>query len=395
MVEKRESLKAWTILLAIMAFGFSLIGTFIVRSGVITSVHAFANDPDRGVFILMILGFFTGGALILFALRAGAMEAKGVFALVSRESALVANNILLAVSAFVVFIGTIWPLIAELLLDRSVSVGEPFFNAAFTPFVVALALILPPGAMLAWKRGTLSRSLVSLVPALVLAIALAGLAFAMQTGRTALGPIGLGLGAWVLFGALTDLWARTGREGVGARLARLIRLPRADLGKAVAHGGLGVTIFAVSAMLAWKIEDIRVVQIGETFPLGAYEVRLDDVREVEGPNYLSTMGFMTLLRDGAVVTELTPEKRMYPVAGMPTTEAAIDYGFLRDVYIVLGDRQQSGGWAVRSYIEPFANWLWAGCLLMALGGVVSLTDRRYRVAAGARKAAPQVGVPAE
>ena len=394
-VEKRESLKAWTILLAIMAFGFSLIGTFIVRSGVITSVHAFANDPDRGVFILMILGFFTGGALILFALRAGAMEAKGVFALVSRESALVANNILLAVSAFVVFIGTIWPLIAELLLDRSVSVGEPFFNAAFTPFVVALALILPPGAMLAWKRGTLSRSLVSLVPALVLAIALAGLAFAMQTGRTALGPIGLGLGAWVLFGALTDLWARTGREGVGARLARLIRLPRADLGKAVAHGGLGVTIFAVSAMLAWKIEDIRVVQIGETFPLGAYEVRLDDVREVEGPNYLSTMGFMTLLRDGAVVTELTPEKRMYPVAGMPTTEAAIDYGFLRDVYIVLGDRQQSGGWAVRSYIEPFANWLWAGCLLMALGGVVSLTDRRYRVAAGARKAAPQVGVPAE
>ena len=394
-VEKRESLKAWTILLAIMAFGFSLIGTFIVRSGVITSVHAFANDPDRGVFILMILGFFTGGALILFALRAGAMEAKGVFALVSRESALVANNILLAVSAFVVFIGTIWPLIAELLLDRSVSVGEPFFNAAFTPFVVALALILPPGAMLAWKRGTLSRSLVSLVPALVLAIALAGLAFAMQTGRTALGPIGLGLGAWVLFGALTDLWARTGREGVGARLARLIRLPRADLGKAVAHGGLGVTIFAVSAMLAWKIEDIRVVQIGETFPLGAYEVRLDDVREVEGPNYLSTMGFMTLLRDGAVVTELTPEKRMYPVAGMPTTEAAIDYSFLRDVYIVLGDRQQSGGWAVRSYIEPFANWLWAGCLLMALGGVVSLTDRRYRVAAGARKAAPQVGVPAE
>ena len=394
-VEKRESLKAWTILLAIMAFGFSLIGTFIVRSGVITSVHAFANDPDRGVFILMILGFFTGGALILFALRAGAMEAKGVFALVSRESALVANNILLAVSAFVVFIGTIWPLIAELLLDRSVSVGEPFFNAAFTPFVVALALILPPGAMLAWKRGTLSRSLVSLVPALVLAIALAGLAFAMQTGRTALGPIGLGLGAWVLFGALTDLWARTGREGVGARLARLIRLPRADLGKAVAHGGLGVTIFAVSAMLAWKIEDIRVVQIGETFPLGPYEVRLDDVREVEGPNYLSTMGFMTLLRDGAFVTELTPEKRMYPVAGMPTTEAAIDYGFLRDVYIVLGDRQQSGGWAVRSYIEPFANWLWAGCLLMALGGVVSLTDRRYRVAAGARKAAPQVGVPAE
>ena len=393
-VEKRESLKAWTILLAIMAFGFSLIGTFIVRSGVITSVHAFANDPDRGVFILLILGVFTGGALILYALRAGAMEAKGVFSVISRESALVANNIILAVSAFVVFIGTIWPLIAELLLGRTLSVGEPFFNAAFTPFVVALALILPPGAMLAWKRGTLERSFKALVPALILSLALGALAFAIQTNQTAMGPIGLTLGAWVLFGATTDLWARTGREGVAARLARLTRLPRSDWGKAVAHGGLGITVFAVSAMLAWKIEDIRVVQIGETFPLGAYEVRLDDVREVEGPNYLATMGFMTVLRDGVVVTEVRPEKRIYPVAGMPTTEAAIDYGFLRDVYIVLGDRQQAGGWAVRSYIEPFAHWLWAGCLLMAFGGLLSLSDRRYRVAAGAAKRVP-VGVPAE
>ncbi|NJS38674.1 MAG: heme lyase CcmF/NrfE family subunit [Rhodobacteraceae bacterium] len=394
-VEKRESLKAWTILLAILAFGFSLIGTFIVRSGVITSVHAFANDPDRGVFILLILAFFTGGALILFALRAGAMEAKGIFALVSRESALVANNILLAVSAFVIFIGTIWPLIAELMLGRTLSVGEPFFNAAFSPFVVALAIILPPGAMLAWKRGSLQRNARALIPALVFSVALAALAYAMQTNQTALGPIGVALGAWVLFGALADLWLRTGREGLGNRVSRLTRLPRADWGKAVAHGGLGVTIFAVSAMLAWKIEDIRVVQVGETFPLGAYEVRLDDVRDVEGPNYLSTMGFMTVLRDGAVVATLNPEKRVYPVAGMPTTEAGIDYGFLRDVYIVLGDRQQSGGWAVRSYIEPFANWLWAGCLLMAFGGVISLTDRRFRVAAGARKTVSAVGVPAE
>jgi cytochrome c-type biogenesis protein CcmF len=393
-VEKRESLKAWTVLLAIMAFGFSLIGTFIVRSGVITSVHAFANDPERGVFILLILGIFTGGALVMFAARAGAMEAKGVFAVISRESALVANNILLAVAALVVFVGTIWPLVAELALGRSLSVGEPFFDAAFTPFMVVLALILPVGAMLAWKRGTLGRGLRALVPALVLAVALGALAFALQTNRTALGPVGLALGAWVLFGALTDLWARTGREGVGARAARLTRLTRADWGKAVAHGGLGVTIFSIAAMLAWKIEDIRVVQLGETFPLGAYEVRLDDVREVEGPNYLSTMGFVTVFRDGLEVVRLTPEKRIYPVAGMPTTEAAIDYGFLRDVYIVLGDRQQSGGWAVRSYIEPFANWLWGGCILMALGGVLSLTDRRYRVAAGATKRAPS-GVPAE
>jgi len=396
-VEKRESLKAWTILLAIMAFGFSLIGTFIVRSGVITSVHAFANDPERGVFILMILGFFTGGALILFALRAGVMEARGVFGLVSRESAIVANNILLSVACFVVFIGTIWPLVGTLLLKRDLSVGEPFFNAAFSPFMVALALLLPIGAMLAWKRGDAGRSLRTLVPALLLALALGALGYAMQTGRTALGPVGLALGAWVALGALTDLWLRTGRGAMAGRFARLLRLPRADWGKATAHLGLGVTIFAVSAMLAWKIEDIRVVQVGETFPLGAYEVRLDKVEEVEGPNYTSTMGWMTVTRDGAPVAVLSPEKRIYPVAQMPTTEAAIDYGFLRDIYLVLGDRQASGGWAVRSYIEPFANWLWAGCIIMALGGLLSLSDRRYRVAAGARKPAARLAgqVPAE
>jgi cytochrome c-type biogenesis protein CcmF len=391
-VEKRESLKAWTILLAILAFGFSLIGTFIVRSGVITSVHAFANDPERGIFILMILGFFTGGALILFALRAGSMEARGVFSVVSRESALVANNILLSVAALVVFIGTIWPLVGTMLLGRDLSVGEPFFNAAFTPFMVALALILPPGAMLAWKRGDLRRSFRAVLPALILALALGALAFAMQTGRSALGPVGLMLGAWVVFGTLTDLWVRTGREGLSTRLSRLTRLPRADWGKTTAHAGLGVTIFAVAAMNAWKVEDIRVVQIGETFPLGSYEVRLDEVREVEGPNYLSTMAVMTVMRAGAAVVVLNPEKRIYPVAAMPTTEAGIDYGFWRDVYLVLGDKQKSGGWAVRSYIEPFANWLWGGALMMAFGGLLSLSDRRYRVAAGARK--QPAGVPA-
>jgi cytochrome c-type biogenesis protein CcmF len=321
------------------------------------------------------------------------MEAKGIFGLVSRESALVANNILLSVSAFVVFIGTIWPLVAELFLGRAVSVGEPFFNAAFTPFVVALALILPVGAMLAWKRGMFGRSVRALIPALVLAMSLAALGFALQTGQSALGPIGLALGVWVAAGALTDLWARTGRDAVPARLGRLTRLPRADWGKATAHTGFGVTVFAVSAMMAWKVEDIRVVQLGETFPLGRYDVRLDEVSDLEGPNYLSTMGVLTVTRNGAEVAVLTPEKRFYPVAEMPTTEAAIDYGFWRDLYVVLGDKQASGGWAVRSYIEPFANWLWGGALLMALGGALSLSDRRYRVAAGARKVPD--GVPAE
>ncbi len=388
-VEKREALKAWTILLAILGFGFSLIGTFLVRSGVITSVHAFANDPERGVFILLILGVFVGGGLTLFAARAGALAAKGVFAAVSREGALVANNLLLSVSCAVVFVGTVWPLIAELGWRAKLSVGAPFFNAAVTPFFAALAVILPVGAMLAWKRGDMARGLRALAPWLLVAGAVAGLAFALQSGRSALGPLAAGLGAWVVLGALADLWARTGQRG---RVARLFRLPRSDWGKAVAHAGMGVTLFACGAVTAWTVEDIRVLKPGEGYDLGAYRVVLAGVREVEGPNYLSTTADFVVTKGGEQVAELFPEKRIYPVAGMPTTEAGIDYGLTRDIYLVIGDAQDGGGYAVRGYLKPFASCIWLGVLLMALGGVVSLTDRRWRVAAGARRMA---GVPAE
>ena len=387
-VEKRESLKAWTILLAILAFGFSLIGTFIVRSGVITSVHAFANDPERGVFILLILGVFMGGALTLFAARAGALEAKGVFAMVSRESALVLNNLLLAVAAFVVFIGTIWPLVAEMLWGRVLSVGEPFFNAAFTPFMVGLAMLLPVGALMPWKRGDLGGVLRRLMPVAVLALALGALVWAVQTGRSALGPIGAALGLWVVFGAGVDLLTRAGRGPLAVRLGRIGRLPRADWGRVTAHAGLGVTIFAVAAINAWMIEDIRVARLGETFPLGPYQVTLKAVHEEEGPNYTTTMAEMVVSRGGRTVATLFPEKRVYPVQAMPTTEAAISNGFLNDIYLVIGDAQEGGGYAVRGYVKPFANWIWGGALLMALGGFLSLTDRRYRLAAGARRAVP-------
>ncbi|WP_090267820.1 heme lyase CcmF/NrfE family subunit [Thalassovita taeanensis] len=392
-VEKREALKSWTILLAIMAFGFSLIGTFIVRSGVITSVHAFANDPERGVFILMILAVFMGGALILYAARASVMEAKGVFGLVSRESALVLNNILLAVSAFVVFIGTIWPLVAEIAFDRKLSVGAPFFNMAFTPFMVLLGLVLPVGAMMPWKRGSIARTAKPLIPVFVLALALAGLAWAMQSGRSLLGPVGLFLGSWLVFGAAVDLWSRTGRAGAG-RLRRMTRLPRADWGKAVAHGGLGITMLGIASMMAWEAEDIRVVQLGESYEVSGYTLVLDQVAQVEGPNYFATRGTVSLSKDGRPIAKLFPEKRNYPVARMPTTEAAIDGRFLRDIYVVIGDPQADGGWAVRTYFKPLANWIWGGAILMALGGALSLSDRRYRVAAGARKA-KVAGVPAE
>nr|WP_155043568.1 heme lyase CcmF/NrfE family subunit [Paracoccus shanxieyensis] len=380
-VEKREVLKSWTILLAIMAFGFSLIGTFIVRSGVITSVHSFASDPERGVFILAILGFFTGGALVLYTFRAASMQAKGVFAPISREGGLVLNNILLAVSCFVVFIGTVWPLVAEMLWDRKLSVGPPFFEKAFTPFMIAIAIVLPLGAIIPWKRGQLARVAAPLKGALLFALAVAALVFAVSTGHSALAVIGAGLGAWLVAGAVVDLWLRTGNSG----WSRLLRLPRADWGKAISHAGVGVTFIGVSLLMAWQVEDIRVVKVGERFDVAGYQITLEDVQDRPGPNYDATIATMRVDRDGRQVALLHPEKRLYTVQGMPTTEAAIQSGLFRDLYLVIGDPQQDGGWAVRSYIKPFAAWIWLGCALMALGGFVSLSDRRYRVAAGARQ----------
>ncbi len=392
-VEKREALKAWTILLAILAFGFSLIGTFIVRSGVLTSVHTFASDPERGLFILMILAVFIGGSLTLFAFRAGSLEAKGVFSPVSRESALVLNNILLAVAAFVVFIGTIWPLVAEMAFGRVLSVGKPFFDRAFTPFMIVLAMALPLGAVLPWKRGSLRTALRPVRAALILSLALGALVFALQTGRSPLAPVGAALGLWLIAGAASELWLRAGRGP--HRLPRLARLPRADWGKATAHAGLGVTFIGVALVTAWTTEDIRVAQEGEGFDVAGYRVTLQSVEDTKGPNYLTTRAHVTVTRGGAAVADLFPEKRFYPVAGMPTTEAAIQNGVFRDLYVVIGDPQNGGGWALRTYVKPFANWVWAGAMLMAAGGLLSLSDRRYRVAAGARRAAPLAAAPAE
>ncbi|MEE9389382.1 MAG: heme lyase CcmF/NrfE family subunit [Paracoccaceae bacterium] len=394
-VEKRESLKSWTILLAILAFGFSLIGTFIVRSGVLTSVHAFATDPERGVFILIILAVFMGGALTLFAARAGAMEAKGVFAVVSRESALILNNILLAVAAFVVFTGTMWPLIAELFFEKKLTVGPPFFDAAFTPFMVALAVALPIGALMPWKRARIGKVIRSLIPVMLLALAVGALVWAMQTGRSALGPIGAMLAVWLVGGALVDLMQRSGRGGVADRLGRMARLPRSDWGRVVAHGGLGITMMGIAGLTAWDIEDIRVVAIGETFEVAGLSVSLNDVKRAQGPNYVATIADISVARNGHEITRLHPEKRIYPVAQMPTTEAAIDNGIMRDIYLVIGDQQANGDWAVRTYIKPLANWLWGGAIIMALGGALSLSDRRYRVAAGARRRGKLAPVPAE
>ncbi|MEO1950244.1 heme lyase CcmF/NrfE family subunit [Thioclava sp.] len=391
-VEKREALKSWTILLSIMAFGFSLIGTFIVRSGVITSVHSFASDPQRGIFILGILALFVGGALTLYAFRATSMQAKGVFSMLSRETALVINNILLAVAALVVFVGTVWPLVAEMFFGRKLSVGAPFFDQAFTPFMVILALILPVGAMMPWKRARLGRVVKPLIPAFVLALAVGGLAWAVESGNSLLALVAVFLGSWLVFGAMTELWQRSARN-----FGRLKRLPRADWGKATAHAGLGVTFIGIGLLTAGQIEDIRVAKVGEPFTVDGYQITLQKVEQVKGPNYTSSTGTMTVEKDGKLIGTMHPEKRVYPVQRMPTTEAAIHTTPLGDIYLVLGDPQDQGGYAVRTYIKPFADWIWAGAIIMALGGLLSLSDRRYRVAAGARKsrAAPSQASPAE
>ena len=386
-VEKRETLKSWTVLLAILAFSFSLIGTFIVRSGVITSVHAFANDPERGVFILAILIIAIGGALTLYALRSNALRSNAAFSVVSRESGLVLNNLLLVVATFVVFIGTIWPLIAELVMGRKLSVGAPFFNVAFTPFMIALAIALPVGAILPWKRAKLKKTTKPLIGALVLSLSLGALIWSLQTGGRMMAPIGLALAAWVILGALVDLGtrARMRQVGLSAGLRRLRNLPRSDWGKAVAHTGMGLTIFGIAAITAWEAEDIRVSNMGDRFDVSGYSFQFEGVEKLNGKNYTADVGTISAFVDGDLVAVLKPEKRFYPVQRMPTTEAGIHSRLNRDLYVALGDAQ-GDGWTVRTYVKPFAVWIWIGAIVMALGGLLSMTDRRLRIATSQRKA---------
>jgi len=386
-VEKRDALKSWTILLAILAFSFSLIGAFVVRSGILTSVHAFANDPERGVFLLWMLGLFIGGSLTLFAARAPAMRTTAVFSVVSRESGLLINNLLLVVATLVVFVGTMWPLMIETFTGRKVSVGAPFFDAAFTPFMVALAAILPLFATLPWKRGDLRRAMGPLWGALALSVALGAFVWASQTGGAMLAPVGVTLAAWLVLGSAAEIAARTrlGRAPFGETLRRARNLPRADWGKAVAHAGFGATILGVACVTAWESEDIRVLRVGESFAAGGYELTLDAVERREGPNWVADVALLAVARDGRPIGVLAPEKRVYPVQGMPTTEAAIDRSLRRDLYVTLGDPQADGAWAVRTYLRPYVNWIWIGALIMAAGGAISLADRRYRVGAPAAR----------
>ncbi len=383
-VEKRDALKSWTILLAILAFSLSLLGTFLVRSGVLTSVHAFATDPARGVFILALLAVAIGGSLLLYAWRAPTLQGGGVFAPVSREGGLLLNNLLLATAAATVLLGTLYPLILDTVGGPKISVGPPFFNATFVPLMVPLLVAVPIGSMLAWKRGDLAGVTVRLLASAAATLVAVLLWLALHDFRASLALLGIGLGVWVIAGSLNELALRLGigRPFEPRRvLTRARGLPRAAWAMTLAHVGLGVLILGITVQSAGQVEHILVMRPGDSVDLVGYSVRLDGVGSVKGPNYTAQRATFTVTRDGAPVTVLASERRFFPVEGMPTTEAGIDTNLWRDLYFVLGDAANGGGFAVRLYYNPLVLWIWGGAGIMALAGLISLTDRRLRVGA--------------
>ena len=390
-VEKRNALKTWTVLLSILAFSLSLVGTFLVRSGVLTSVHAFAVDPERGVFILGILWVFIGGALALFAWRAPALRGGGLFAPVSREGALILNNLLLASSCAAVFIGTLYPLLLESITGQKISVGPPFFNATFVPLILPLLLLVPLGPMLSWKRGDLLAVSQRLMAAFGLAVLAVVLVSAFSEDGPGLAPLGFGLAIWLMAGALSELaWRiRAFREPVSASLRKLRHLPRSAYGTALAHFGVGVLVLGVVGISAWRVEKVEFLGPGEKIAIAGAEITFRGVEADNGSNYRGLAGVFTVSDGGRVVTVMRSSKRIFNASRQATTEAGIYPFWTGDLYVVLGDEGNDGKYVVRAYFNPLAPLIWFGALIMFCGGLVSLTDRRYRIGVPRRgKAAP-------
>jgi cytochrome c-type biogenesis protein CcmF len=387
-MEKRDALKVWTILLAILTFSLSLLGTFIVRSGVLTSVHSFATDPARGLFILAILIFFVGGSLALFAWRAPLLRQGGLFAPVSREGALVVNNVFLATACATVFIGTLYPLVLEMLTGDKISVGPPFFNATFVPILVPLLLVLPLGQSLAWKRGDLLGAAQRSALAFGLGIVAALAAFSLRYGGPVIAPVGLGFGIFLIFGAAFDLgervWSRSG--GLRVTISRAKGLPRSAWGTAFAHAGVGISVIGIAAA-AWSTEGIGMLKPGTSLTSGRYTATLESISPRTGPNYREDVVRFSLRRDDTVLAPVEAMKRIYTARAMPTTEAGIRTDGLSQAYVNVGEIQADGAIAVRLYDKPLILLIWIGAIVMALGGALSLTDRRFRLAAP-RRATP-------
>ena len=396
-MEKRDALKVWTILLAILTFSLSLMGTFLVRSGVLTSVHAFAVDPRRGVFILAILSLFTGGGLALYAWRARELRQGGLFAPISREGALVLNNILLTTACATVLIGTLYPLLLESLTGAKISVGPPYFNLTFGPLVVPLLLALPFGPFLAWKRGDILGAAQRLMFAAMLAVVVLAIALASLYRGPILAPFGLAIGVFVMAGAVSDLAyrARLGSVPLAETWRRLKGQPRSAFGTTLAHFGMGMLVVGIVATSAYREELIRVMKPGEEASIAGYTVAFRGVAPATGPNYREVVGLFDIARGETAVTRLEPSKRIYDMPPQPTTEAGIHAAWRGDLYVVLGDAQTGGGYAVRIFFNPLVRFIWIGALVMFFGGAVSLSDRRLRVGAPGRARRLPAAAPAE
>ena len=380
--EKRGAFRSWTVLLAILAFALSLLGTFLVRSGVLTSVHAFATDPARGIFILALLVVVIGGSLLLYLWRAPKIGLGGGFEPLSRESMLLANNVMFAAAAGSVLLGTLYPLALDASGLGKISVGPPYFETVFVPLMAPALFLMGVGPLARWKKASVPDLAARLRWALAASLA-AGLVLPFAMGRwSALAAFGLLLAAWIAASGVVQLCEKIGNAANGASAwARLRNTPRATYGMLLAHFGVAVFAAGVTLVKGYDSEkDVR-MEPGDTAELGGYTFRLDGVRDVQGPNYVAARAQIQVSREGRAVTTLYPEKRIYTVQNMPMTEAAIDPGFTRDLYVSLGDSVSATAWIVRVQHKPFIDWIWGGCLLMALGGVLAASDRRYRVAA--------------
>ena len=373
-VEKRDALKSWTVLLAILAFSLSLLGTFLVRSGVLTSVHAFAQDPARGLYILGFLLTVTGGGLALYAWRAPQLQGGGLFQPVSREGGLILNNLLLCTLTVTVLLGTLYPLFLDLLTGDKVSVGPPFFNATFVPLCAPLFAALCVGPFLGWKRAELWPALMRLRVAFVVALAAALIAMTMIDSRSTLAALAFGFGVWLIVGSL---WALADRLKQGT----LRTTPRATLGMVIAHASLGIVVLGSVATSAWHTEVMQTMKPGDRISFAGYAVQLYKIEQVQGPNYVAERATLNVTVGGKPYTVLQPERRLFTVQRRQVAETAIQTNFLRDFYATLGEGDPNQGWVIRLYLNPLAPWIWLGAAFMAFGGFVSLSDRRLRIGA--------------
>ncbi len=376
--ERRGALKSWTVLLAVLAFSLSLLGTFLVRSGVLTSVHAFANDPERGTFILLIMAITVGGALVLYAWRAPGLMATGFFAPISRETALVLNNLLLVTGCLTVLTGTLYPLFLDITGGGKISVGPPYFELTFVPLMIPLLLALAPAPLLAWKRADLAGVLWRLRFVGILALTASAALWWWSGGSSPLPALGMALAIWIVLAVFLNIIERLGIRKSDLRqvLRRARGVPRSVWGMSLAHIGVAVLVAGITASSSWRSEVIRSMFPGEMQEMAGYVVKFEGAETVAGPNYSAQRGIFPVMSGERTLGILTPERRIYPVQGVRTTEAAIRTTMLADLYIVLGAPLDDGSWTVRLYHNPLVPWIWFGCILMALGGCTSILDRR-------------------